>query len=704
MTRAPSSTRIESYRVDLNAVIDPAGGGIIAIAGSGVIAHCNKTAAMLYGYHASELVGLDAGVLVPPELRAAESILLQRVAAGENPGSHRTQRLRRDGTVVPVVLTYSPIYDAADAVVEVAVIAHQAGELPDVGDGVDGYEVVNPDGQPVDDAGRPGVDCQDLQFQAHIDTEYANERVEVSDAQDRFEAVLSRERAQERVEVEQAQDRFQLRMSEERAQEKVEVEQAQDRFQLRMSEQRALEKVEVEQAQDRFQLKMGEARAQEKVLVHQSQDQFQTRVREERAQERVEVEQAQDRFQLRMGEERAQDRADRERLQAQLHQGQRLEILGQLAGGVAHDFNNLLGVILNYAAFVAEELAAEPGERLRSAGRDVDQIRRAAERAAELTHQLLAFARREVVQPRPLDLNHVVRDVESLLRRTIGDDITLSTDPAAGLWLVLADAGQIEQILVNLAVNARDAMSDGGTLSIDTANIVIDTHELLNAGRYVRLRVSDTGIGMPAEIIEHAFEPFFTTKRDGGGTGLGLSTVYGIVAQTGGSITIHSQSGTGTTFTILLPVTMEAVAVVDEPLPYERAPSGETVLIVEDQQALREVTERIFVRSGYHVITAPSGVEAVALAARYEGDIHLLLTDVVMPNMLGKEVAERIRQARPDIEVLFMSGYAQPVLASQGRLDPGVNLIEKPFSAKAIIEKAGRILSGQFEGFRTVKP
>jgi signal transduction histidine kinase/CheY-like chemotaxis protein len=417
---------------------------------------------------------------------------------------------------------------------------------------------------------------------------------------------------------------------------------------------------------------------------------------EERAQERVQVEQAQDQFQLRMGDERAQARADRERLQAQLHQGQRLEILGQLAGGVAHDFNNLLAVIQNYAAFVAEELAAEPEQRLQAAGRDVEQIQRAAERAAELTHQLLAFARREVVQPRALDLNHVVVDVENLLRRTIGDDINLSTNLAPDPWLVLADAGQMEQVLVNLAVNARDAMSDGGTLSIDTANVVIDTHTdaLLPAGRYVRLRVGDTGTGMSADVMDHAFEPFFTTKRDGAGTGLGLSTVYGIVAQADGAVTIYSQPGTGTTFTILIPVTTEAAIPVDEPRPYERTPAGETVLIVDDQDALRRVTERIFARSGYHVLAAASGAEAVTLADRHDGDIHLLLTDVVMPNMLGKEVAERIRQTRPDIEVLFMSGYAQPVLASQGRLDPDVNLIDKPFSAAAILERAGRLLSG----------
>jgi signal transduction histidine kinase/CheY-like chemotaxis protein len=441
------------------------------------------------------------------------------------------------------------------------------------------------------------------------------------------------------------------------------------------------------------------------VQVHEAQDRFQVRMSEERAEERVQVEKVQDRFRTVMDAGRAEARSDREHLQAQMHQSQRLEVLGQLAGGVAHDFNNLLAVILNYAAFVAEELAG-PGEDLQAASRDVGQIQRAAERASALTHQLLAFARREMVQPRVLDLNQVVTEVEQLLRRTIGDDIALSTDLAAEVWPVLADAGQIEQVLVNLAVNARDAMNGGGTLCIDTANIVLENpvDALLVSGQHVRLRVSDSGPGMPTEIREHAFEPFFTTKPEGAGTGLGLSTVHGIVARAGGTIAIHSQPGAGTTFTIMIPVTDEAPTPVEQPQPYERIPSGETVLIVEDQIALREVTERIFTRAGYHVLSADNGAEAVSLAAHYDGEIHLLLTDVVMPTMLGKETAAEIRQTRPDVQVLFMSGYAQPILAAQGRLDPDVNLIEKPFSASAIIEKAGRILNGQFDGFRTNKP
>jgi len=406
--------------------------------------------------------------------------------------------------------------------------------------------------------------------------------------------------------------------------------------------------------------------------------------------------------------------ADTDVLLAQSQQTQRLEVLGRLAGGVAHDFNNLLAVILNYAAFVSEELTdacdSPPDwqQRLRTAQRDVGQIERAAQRAAALTHQLLAFARREVVQARVINLDEVVGEVDQLLRRTLGEDVELLIGRSDDLWPVLADPGQVEQILVNLAVNARDAMPGGGTLRIDTANITVDAESIAGgspapAGRYVRLRVGDSGTGMPADILAHVFEPFFTTKRDGGGTGLGLATVYGIVTQAEATIAIKSAPGAGTTFTIMLPVTTEAAVAIEEPAPYHRTPKGETVLVVEDEEALREVTERIFTRSEYQVITAANGVEAITLASTHDGEIHLLITDVVMPKMLGKEVAERIREIRPDIAVLFMSGYAQPVLASQGRLDPGVALVDKPFSSAELLAKAGQVLNGHFPGFTTIR-
>jgi signal transduction histidine kinase/CheY-like chemotaxis protein len=401
-----------------------------------------------------------------------------------------------------------------------------------------------------------------------------------------------------------------------------------------------------------------------------------------------------------------------ERLQAQ---AQRLESLGQLAGGVAHDFNNLLSVILNYVSFVSEEVAAaaavagpDPARHLEAASADLAQVKKAAERAARLTHQLLVFARRDVIRPQVLNLDTVITSVEEMLRRTIGEHVELVVSLAGDLWPVLADPGQLEQVLVNLAVNARDAMPAGGTLTIDTGNVTVDADTIAGGsmarkGRHVRLRVSDTGTGMPAEIAQHAFEPFFTTKPDGGGTGLGLATVYGILTQADGNIRIYSEPGTGTTFTMTLPVTAEAASPVAEPMPYQRAPKGETVLVVEDEKALREVTRRIFTRNGYHVITAASGPEALCLADGYPGEIHLLVTDVVMPQMLGKEVAGKMRLIKPEIEVIFMSGYARPVLASQGRLDPGVALVEKPFSEADLLAMAGQVLNGHFQGFTTIQ-
>jgi signal transduction histidine kinase len=368
--------------------------------------------------------------------------------------------------------------------------------------------------------------------------------------------------------------------------------------------------------------------------------------------------------------------AQQDKSQAQLQQAQRLENLGQLAGGVAHDFNNLIAVILNYVTFASEELAAGTDAdweaRCESARRDLGQIKRAGERAASLTRQLLAFARREVIQPQVLDLDIVITAVEEMLRRTLGEHVELVFSLAGDLWPILADPGQLEQVLVNLALNARDAMPAGGTLTVDTSNITVDADTVAGGskarpGQNIRLRVSDTGTGMPAEVIEHAFEPFYTTKEEGAGTGLGLATVYGIVTQVDGHVQIYSEPGTGTTFTITFPVTTQAAVPETAELPYQRTPRGETVLVVEDEPALREVTKRIFTRNGYQVITAADGPEALDIARDYPGEIHLLVTDVVMPHMLGKEVAEKILEIKPEIRVLFMSGYARARLPGPAR-------------------------------------
>ena len=378
-----------------------------------------------------------------------------------------------------------------------------------------------------------------------------------------------------------------------------------------------------------------------------------------------------------------QAEAERAQVEAQTQRTQRLEGLGQLAGGVAHDFNNLIAVISNYATFIAE--SAEDAGLTGIAG-DAAQISKAAQRGADLTHQLLAFARREVVRPRPLDLNGVVTDIEQMLRRSIGEHITLDVRLSGGLPSITADPGQLDQVLVNLAVNARDAMPRGGTLTIETCTLDVDrdyaaARPHLRPGAYVRMRVSDTGTGMPPEVIARAFEPFYTTKPAGKGTGLGLATVYGIITAAGGDLSIYSEPGSGTTFTILLPATDAQPAEPEAPpeparTDYRRG----TILAVEDEPALRGVLHRILLGAGHEVLIAEDGLSALALAEAHEGPIDLLLTDVVMPHMLGRDLADRLTEHRPDTKVLFMSGYARPVLASQGTLAPGVTLVEKPFS------------------------
>jgi len=401
--------------------------------------------------------------------------------------------------------------------------------------------------------------------------------------------------------------------------------------------------------------------------------------------------------------DRLKAEAAQERFESQMHQSRRLESLGQLAGGVAHDFNNLLGIILNYIAFVAEEVAKESPDgsdpRWRAVVEDLEQARRAAERGAQLTRQLLAVGRCEVVCPEVVDLSAVVLGVESLLRRAVGEDVDVRTSLAPDLADVLVDPGQIEQVLVNLTVNARDAMPGGGTLSIDTDNVVVDADHWvrrpgLTLGPHVRLRVSDTGVGMARHVVERAFEPFFTTKPSGVGTGLGLATVYGIINKAGGDAQIYSEPGIGTTISVLLPVTdvpASAVTVVDE---RDAAARGETILVMEDEDAMRELTARILERHGYRVVSVGRGADAITAAARHPGSIDLLLTDVVMPQMLGRELAEQIVAARPGVRVLFMSGCAHCVLASGGTLDLGTAHLDKPFTRSVLLAKVREILDG----------
>src|SRR6266566_7734702 len=392
------------------------------------------------------------------------------------------------------------------------------------------------------------------------------------------------------------------------------------------------------------------------------------------------------------------DITDLKRLEDQLRQAQKMEAVGRLAGGVAHDFNNLLTAILGSVELLLREL--EPASPLRQ---DAAEIKKAGERAAALTRQLLAYSRRQVLNPEVLDLNRVVADMDRMLRRLIGEDVDLLTRPAPDLDAVRADRGQIEQVLVNLVLNARDAMPQGGKLTIETANVELDpgyveTHEGARAGAYALLAVSDTGSGMDAQTTAHLFEPFFTTKEVGKGTGLGLATVYGIVKQSEGYITAYSEPGHGTTFKIYLPRAAAPGAASPTP-PAPPAPQGkatargsETILVVEDEEAVRSLSRRALEASGYTVLAAADGPDAVRLLERYGGPIHLVLTDVIMPGMNGRELVQRLVQRRPGLRVLYMSGYPGDAIVHRGALEPGTAFLQKPFMPEDLARKVREVL------------
>ena len=381
-------------------------------------------------------------------------------------------------------------------------------------------------------------------------------------------------------------------------------------------------------------------------------------------------------------------------LEAQYRQAQKMEAIGRLSGGVAHDFNNMLVVINGYSELLLGRYLSDSNP----ARKHVEEIKKAGERAAALTRQLLAFSRQQVLQPEVLDLNGVVADLEKMLRRLISEDIDLATALDRGIGRVKADPGQIEQVILNLAVNARDAMPQGGRLLIETANIILDEtytrqHLDVTPGLYVMLAVSDTGIGMDAETQSHIFEPFFTTKERGKGTGLGLATVYGIVKQSQGAIWIYSEPGRGTTFKIYLPRVEETTPTEAEPRPTSLdLPSGaETVLLVEDEAAVRDLARQILELGGYTVLEAGHGDEALLLSEQ-QGPIHLLMTDVIMPGMSGPELAERLVKQHPEMKVLYVSGYTDEAIVHHGVLGAGLSFLQKPFTPDSLIRKVRQVL------------
>ena len=390
------------------------------------------------------------------------------------------------------------------------------------------------------------------------------------------------------------------------------------------------------------------------------------------------------------------DITDRKQLEEQLRQAQKMEAVGRLAGGIAHDFNNLLMVIQGYSDLMVERLPS--GDPLH---RNAEQIQMAAQRASSLTRQLLAFSRKQMLAPKILNVQTVVADMEKILRRLIGEDIQLETSSAPDLGLVKADRSQIEQVILNLAVNARDAMPQGGRLTIETANVELDASyshppAVLSPGKYVMLAVTDNGCGMDAETQAHVFEPFFTTKEKGKGTGLGLATVYGVVKQSGGYVWVYSEPGRGTSFKIYLPRIEEKVVPGSRDGKIDARPAergSETILLVEDEKGVRELAREYLTSTGYTVIEAEDGHTALELAAMHVGPVHLLLTDVVMPGISGRELAERVGQIRPGIKILYMSGYTDQAVVHHGILENDAVLLQKPFTLITLAAKLREILA-----------
>jgi len=704
---------------------------IVEVTRTGVVTSWNLGAVLLYGYEEEEIVGRRAEVLYPADRQSEQAAVLRRVAAAGRAERYESDLVRKDGTAVAVSLTVAPIVGPAGDIVGVRAVSWEVSGQQAAQDRI--AKTIATERR----LARRVQERTDIQrrkardAQGRFEVNAGTQRRDARDAENRFDVNAGTQRrdargAQDQAEAAQdserrdAQDLFDARRDGERR-EALEHRQGQAggtidserRHARHVQERTDTQRRAAREAQDQIDVDADTQRRDARYAQDQIDVDADTQRRDARyAQDQAEALQdserrdAQDLFDARRAGERREALEQNEGLHAQVRQIQRMDSLGALAGGVAHDFNNLLTVILSYATFVSRRLAVAAESSVDGswdeARADMAHIQHAVARSAALTRQLLAFASREAIRPLALDLNEVIANVEELLRRAIGEHIELVTFPADGLWPILADAGKLEQVLVNLAVNARDAMPDGGTLTISTKNIAPAAADpQTQPERRVQLQVGDTGTGMTADVIEHVFEPFFTTKEATRGTGLGLATVYGILTQADASIQISSQLGTGTTFTIVLPVTDETAASAAEPAQVDWEPHGETVLVVEDEDDLREATKRIFAGAGYHVIAAASGAEAVEIARTHDGPIDLLVTDIVMPHMLGTEAATRIRAIKPGAAVLYMSGYAWPFHASQGRLDPDVALVEKPFSAAELLAAAGQALSGHHERLRT---
>jgi two-component system, cell cycle sensor histidine kinase and response regulator CckA len=622
----------KQYEADLRwmaVVVDASRDAILSETVDGTILSWNPGAERLFGYSAAEAIGQSVAMLSPPACRGGMQALLDKVKGGDNAEQFETTRLKKDGTPVHLALTLSPIRDDKGAVVGISAIARDVGERKKMEEDLRA-------------ASQRTIHLLDSITDAFFGTDEKFRFIYVNQ-----QATKLLRRPREKLLGSTIWEVFS-----EFAGTPFETETR------RAMEQRTAVHFE------EFYAPLG---MWLDVRQYPSIEGLSLLVR---------------------------DVTEKRAFESQLRQGQKMEAIGQLSGGVAHDFNNLLGVIIGHTDLMEGRTSQDSPLR-----NSMNEIKKASQSAASLTRQLLAFSRQQVLAPRVLDLNAVILNVEKMLRRLIGEHVELKTalDPALGH--IKADQGQIEQVIINLAVNARDAMPQGGTIRIETSNvngngIPADQHSTQPTGPCVLLKVTDTGSGMSAETQAHIFEPFFTTKELGKGTGLGLATVYGIVKQSDGYIWVDSEVGKGSTFWIYLPVCEEtAQAEKATAGKTESLPGKETVLLVEDEEGLRELTRTLLAESGYKVLEAERPERALEIAREYRGPIHLLLTDVVMPGMNGPALARKLVQTRREMKVLFVSGYAN--FSQPEMLDSEAVLLPKPFTQASLLKKLREVLDAQ---------
>jgi PAS domain S-box-containing protein len=644
-------------RAYLAAIVDSSDDAIIGKAPDGTIVSWNDGAERLYGYRANEVIGRPVSMLVTPDRFEENDAHLRQVAAGHHVEHHETVRVGKDGRPLPISLRLSPVRDDRGRIVGAATIArdisrekaaeHKFAQLlelaPDaiVGVGADG-RIVLANAQTEALFGYPRDELLGMVVERLVPERFQELHPRHRDGYLAAPVVRPMGAGREFIGRRKDGSEFPAEVS--------------------------LSSIETEDG-------LLAAAAIRDIT------------------DRVDVEREKEALRAELEETRRMEAArEKEGLEAQLNQLRRLESVGQLAGGIAHDFNNILGVILNYADFVAEEIGEASPVR-----DDVEEIRRAAERAAALTRQLLIFSRREVVRPEVLDLNLVVSELDRLLRRVLGEHVELETRFAPDLALVEADPGQLEQVLMNLAVNARDAMPSGGRLVIETANVELEAADGDGPpSPHVGLIVSDTGVGMTPAVRERVFEPFFSTKPRSEGTGLGLATVYGIVADAGGGIRIDSEPGVGTSVRVHLPATAAAPSpAAARPRVLPPRGHGETVLVVDDEDSMRVLTERILTDAGYTVLAVSRGSVALEACERADQPIDLMMTDVVMPEMLGPELVERATAIRSGLRVLYASGYVDQAGAELGTIPDGFAFVEKPFTAGHLLARVREALDDE---------